>query len=193
MNAKPAIVELLYDSIETGPPGGWPLGPQEILEVGKFIVLWNLIEKQIDELFAFVTKLNSSAVNTIMRNPHLPSRADIFIEGFKSYINDQELCKSAELCAKKIKALSNFRNEIAHGRWKGVRISIEDGGRTLRPMVPMSSKQNGGSKLITMGDLMKNFEEIRRLSYRIADLTWRCCHHRGVPHYSLPSPYHDKF
>jgi hypothetical protein len=172
------------------PPHGLPLGHPELLVVGQFIVLWNLVEQQLDDIACLVSGINPSAVDVIMKTPHVPARADIFEEIFKSFVKDAQLVKDAKACASAVKKLSNFRNEVAHGRWRGVRI---DAGEGRRPLIPMSAKQATASKLIRVGEITSNYGQLCRLSCRLADLNWRCNHLQYPKHFPLPSLWHDKF
>lgn len=169
-----------------------PLVDDELAAVGEFIVVWNLVENEIDDIVLDTTRIRLFAIDAIMRSPSVPVRMDIFVELLKSFVRDDEaLVADAVGCANSMKALSNFRNEVAHGRWVMARGDWDEEGH--RPLQPMSAKPGTLTKPITLRQLADQFDRLCQLSRRVADLHWRCNHRASPERFPLPSPWHGKF
>lgn len=177
-------------SNEPAPARQLPLVSAELVMVGKYIVLWNLVENEFDTILLEITSLGYQAIESITKNPNVPAKMDIFVALVKSFLkDDRALVKDAENCASSLKKMSNFRNKVAHGRWLLSRIQVDP---EHRPLIAISIRP-GSEDHVTLGDLHQEYSKLCQLSRRIADVTYRCERRRIPEHRPLPSPWHGKF
>jgi hypothetical protein len=146
----------------------------------------------MDNIVSATLNLNYLVVEKIMGGTNVPPKADIFAAVVADKFRDQKIAKDADACAKKIKELSNFRNEIAHGRWMIVP-SHSDTEERFRSLSPVSRKKITEGKTVTLQDLETNYELVCKLSNRMADLFWRIMATKKPKEFAEHSPWHDKF
>ncbi|MBI4184617.1 MAG: hypothetical protein HY521_11540 [Proteobacteria bacterium] len=166
-----------------GPAYNIPLSQDEIALIGAYILVWNLIESEMESVVMTALGINLLVVDAIMASPHVPTKADIMQSAVGTKIADKAIQADAKKCADAIKKHSNFRNEVVHGRWLTHWPSKE----------AVSTKRAASKKLVRIKEIEKDFGKLCRLSNRLADLHWRMVCHRQPTKFSLPSPWHGKF
>lgn len=136
------------------------LTKDELALLGSYVVVWNQVEEFLDYGVLWSLDISNDSMEKIMGSPHVPSKADIFealvTEKLK---NHPEVRDEAIACAKKIKDLSNFRNDVIHGRWAtSVPSGVEEARRKL------------STKPITIQMVRQKYSEVCKLSHRMVNL-----------------------
>jgi hypothetical protein len=154
-------------------------------QIGMFIVVWNQLEMLLDLSVSQALQTDDATAAQIMKSTSVPQRADIFAGIVRSLVSDQDIQKDALDCANKMKGLSDFRNDVAHGRWAfnlGSAQPTIEASRSLTRTAP-----------ITPTKLTSQLRNVAKLSNKLADVWWRVAHLHEPQKYVLPSPWHDKF
>ncbi len=141
----------------TNPPLIIPLDDVQLQLIGKCVVVWNEIEAFM--LIAVMGALQSSLdeAQRIMGGYNIAPKADIFESVINHRVPGDALHGVASDCAKRVKGLSNFRNDIAHGFWT---IEAESG-------VQIASKQMGMKSTLSANELPQKYRELCKLSWYI--------------------------
>jgi hypothetical protein len=135
---------------------------KDFIEVGKVILNWNSIELQMQVMVLIMLQINWETADIIMSMPSVPMQTDILIAVAKDRIKPGPLLDEIKECAKRVKGLSNFRHEIAHGRW--TEMTTAD-GVIKTTLVKKGSAGNG----VTAEQVHAKSAEMRILFYRLSD------------------------
>jgi hypothetical protein len=148
MEDKPALIISLADD--------------ELAALGRVVVVWNQIEQFLDTGVLAMLDVSTASMEKIMGSPHVPSKADIFEALATEKLTDAEVREEAIACAKRIKDLSNFRNDVIHGRWAtAVPSGIEEARKKLSA-TPINIQQ-----------IRQKYGEICKLSHRMVAVVQR--------------------
>lgn len=155
--------------------------------IGEFIVAWNQAEMIMDLVVVVTLKVSMEMMKAMMSSPHVPSRADIMAAAVRERVTNQDVVADAEACAKKVKDLSNFRNDVVHGRW------IQPVDEAGVPGAPVAGRETMATRTITSTQIQQKTAEVEKLTRKLADLNYRIIilTNPGVP--TGPSPWHGKF
>jgi hypothetical protein len=170
----------IHYAFETG------VGDNEMHQIGMFIVVWNQLEMLLDLSVSAALNTDYTTASKIMKSTSVPNRVDIFMGIVSAAINDLEIQKDAINCANKMKGLSEFRNDVAHGRWA---FNYNDPNLTRVE----ASRSITRSAPITPQKLTNQLRYAAKLSNQLADIYWRISHLRDPATHPLPSPWHGKF
>lgn len=175
---------------------------EHTLLVGAYIILWNHTELHFQTYVLALTGWGLQTISTIMSSPNVPTNMGVFkaivLEKLKA---DEvaEFAATANSCADKLMSLSNFRNEVAHGKWivdmSRPQSAINDEGQkvTFGSLVSSKTPFSFGSRQVSVSDLQTELGKLDKLGMKVRDLSWRYQTYLNPEAYKLPSPWHGKF
>lgn len=137
-----------------------PLVPDEFAAVGRFILVWNVIETEIENIVGACLDLKPPAIDAIMWPTNVSPKVDIMLEIIRSRFSGTAVEHEAEKCAKNVKKHSNFRNSVAHGRW------VTD----LDTNEIFSVKNFSSRDQVTIDKINAKHDELLKLHYRLTIL-----------------------
>jgi len=135
-----------------------------------------------------VADLHSDAVAVAMGGHSILPKADFYAAIMRT--GRPKLATEAQTCANGVKALSNFRNDIAHGRWLTSLVKTDLGGKKRRVLAMKKFKDN---RSITVEEIEQKYGDLCRLSRHLADIQWRISASSKPGEWELPSPWHGSF
>jgi hypothetical protein len=112
-------------------------------------------------MLILMLQIQWDTADVIMSTSSVPMQTDILVAVAKDRIKPGPLLEEIRDCAKRVKALANFRHEIAHGRWTEV-TTPEGAVRTT--LVKKGSTGNG----VTAEQIHAKSAEMRVLFNRLA-------------------------
>jgi hypothetical protein len=149
-----------------------PLNEEELALVGRFVVAWNQVEQFLDVGVLSLLDVGNDSLEKIMGSPHVPSKGAIFDALVKEKIKDAAILKEADHCVKRINDLSNFRNDVVHGRWA---TSVD-----LKLAV---SHKKSSAKPVSIQQIGQKYVEVCKLSHRLINVV------RQILQSRFPGPF----
>jgi hypothetical protein len=176
------------------------LTPNHVSAVGSYIITWNFVELQFEIYAAAATGFRQQHIEVLMGSTSVPSNMKSFIALIEGTLKDprfSELRTDGIACGKELMGLSNFRNEVAHGRWimdlSHRQQYRKQDGSIITAGTLKSSKTLSGGPTVTLEKLQSEIVKLQKLQFRVQDLLWR---HQAILNpatIQLPSPWHGKF
>jgi len=89
-----------------------------ITAVGSYIITWNFVELQFEIVAAAASGFQQGQIEALIGGPNVPANMSALIALVEATMNTEPYLVIREdviSCAKKMKEMSNFRNEVADG------------------------------------------------------------------------------
>lgn len=144
------------DEIE--PSGQHPyISVKVMTEVGRVVGNWNTIEMMAQMIVVRLLKVSFDTGEAIFKGPSVPFQADVLIAVTKDRVKDSKLAKRLISAANKMMSLSNFRNDVVHGRWW-----IDEWGPEIHDAKPVLMKK-GSEKKVSEAEFFAGSAKIKAL------------------------------
>lgn len=149
----------MVDTTDDFPHVNGTVTEKEIREIGAVIYNWNVIELLLEALVAKMLGIEFNTATTIMNSTSAKMQHDTVLAILAEKAAGHPALAEAESCVKRYLDLSNFRNDVAHGRW------WENGWATEGAFVALQKK--GSASDTRLNGFYQKSAEVRKLNSRL--------------------------